>query len=107
MEQEAMKKGVDTAKEFAEHVQRLTANVLTRETMEHVARAATEMVKAANAMLEEAKLPSDTKKHLIRAEKEMILAARDVLDAVLQELTRIEKGEEKKRDKLKKIEIKE
>lgn len=106
MDQERIKKGTEAAKEMAEHIERLAANVLTKDTTEHFAKAVTEIVRAVNSTVEGMKVPDETKRHLIRAEREMILAMRDFLDAVLEEITRIESGSKEPKE-LKKIDIKE
>jgi len=104
MDKKKMKKGAEVAKELAEHVEHLATNLLTRETIDHLTKAMTEILKAANSTIEEIEIPKETKNHLIRAEKETVLALRDFLDAVLQELERIEKRKQKP-EALKEIEI--
>jgi len=105
MNEEAKKMSIDGAKDFAEHIERLTANVLTKDTLAHFTKAATEMVKAMNVTIDEVKIPDEAKEHLLRAEKETILAMRDFLDAVLKEIGRLEEKKKKKGKDLKKIEI--
>lgn len=104
MDKKTMKKGAEAAKELAEHVERIATNLLTRETVDHLTKAMNEILKAANSTIEEIEIPKETKDHLIRAEKETVLAMRDFLDAVLQELERIEKRKQKP-EALKEIEI--
>lgn len=104
MEDELRKRGVEGAKQFAEHVERLAGNVFTRETIDHLTKAVTESAKAINKVVEETNIPEDAKRHLLKAERETVLALRDFLDAVLQEIERVEK-EGKKKSELKKIEI--
>jgi len=100
------KKGAGRAKELAEHVERLTANVITGGTAEHLSTAGKEMITAINRTMEDMSIPEETKKHLLTAEKETVLAMKSILDAVLKEIDSLSSGGKKPGEKLKKIKIK-
>jgi hypothetical protein len=101
----AAKKGAGRVKELAEHVERLTANVITGGTAEHLSKAGNEMLTAINKTMGDMSIPEDTKKHLLTAEREALLAVKGVIDAVIKEIDRMDGGR-KPSEKLKKIKIK-
>jgi hypothetical protein len=103
---EVARKGTEKVKEMADHLERLTANVLTGGTIDHLSTAGNELLKAVSKTMEDMSLPEETKKHLLAAERETLLAVKGFLDAAIKEIDRIEKGEKKpaKRE-LKKIKI--
>jgi len=103
---EVARKGKEKAKEVAEHLERLSANVLTGGTIDHLSKAGNELLTAVTKMMEDRRIPPETRKHLLAAEKESLLAVQGFVDAVIKEIDRVEKGEKKpaKRD-LKKIKI--
>lgn len=91
-------------REFAEHIERLAANILTGDAPVHLQKAGSEMLAAVNKLIEDMSLPEETKAHLLAAEREMLLAMKGFIDAAIKEIDRIEK-KPKKKDELKKIEI--
>jgi len=91
---------------MANHLERLSANVLTGGTIDHLSTAGNELLKAVNKTMEDMSLPEETKKHLLAAERETLLAIKGFLDATIKEIDRIEKGEKKPAKRgLKKIKI--
>jgi len=102
----ATRKGAEKARELAEHVERLAANVITGGTADHLSKAGNELLSAVNKTMEDMSIPEETKKHLLNAERETLLAIKGVLDAVIKEIDRIEKPGKKPAEKLKKIKIK-
>lgn len=98
------KKGEEAVREFAEHIERLAANVLTGDAPVHLQKAGKEMLTALNRSIQDMSLPEETKKHLLAAEKEMLLAMKGFIDAAISEIDRMEK-KPKKKDELKKISI--
>jgi hypothetical protein len=103
---EVARKGKEKAKEMAEHLERLSANVLTGGTVDHLSKAGNELLTAISKTMEDRHIPPETKKHLLAAEKESLLAVKGFVDAVIKEIDRVEKGGKKpaKRE-LKKIKI--
>jgi hypothetical protein len=103
---EVARKGKEKAKEVADHLERLSANVLTGGTVDHLSKAGNELLTAISKTMEDRRIPPETKKHLLAAEKESLLAVKGFVDAVIKEIDRAEKGEKKpaKRE-LKKIKI--
>jgi len=102
----AARKGAGKAKALAEHVERLTANVITGGTADHLSKAGNEMLTAINKTMEDMSIPEETKKHLLNAEKEALLAVKTVIDAVIKEIDNFDGGGKKPTEKLKKIKIK-
>ncbi|HUW42755.1 MAG TPA: hypothetical protein VMW02_00810 [Thermoplasmata archaeon] len=91
---------------MANHLERLSANILTGGTIDHLSTAGNELLKAVNKTMEDMSLPEETKKHLLAAERETLLAIKGFLDATIKEIDRIEKGEKKPAKRgLKKIKI--
>jgi len=101
-----VKKGEKTAKDLAEHVERLAANVITGDTAEHLSNAGKEILSTVNKTMEDMSIPEDTRKHLLNAEKETLLAMKSVLDAVIKEIDGMNSGVKKPAAKLKRIKIK-
>ena len=102
----AAKKGAGKVKELAEHVERLTANIITGGTADHLSKAGNEMLTAINRTVEDMSIPEETKKHLLTAEREALLAVKGVIDAVIKEIDRVDGSGKKASEKLKKIKIK-
>jgi len=103
---EVARKGTERVKEMANHLERLSANILTGGTIDHLSTAGNELLKAVNKTMEDMSLPEETKKHLLAAERETLLAIKGFLDATIKEIDRIEKGEKKPAKRgLKKIKI--
>lgn len=103
MAREKVEKGLEAAKRLERHLEEISKNVLTKETMTHFINAGTEALQAANAAMKQMNVPDETKVRIHRAEKEMLLAVRSAIDVVLSEL---EKEIPQKRSELTRIEIK-
>jgi len=103
---EAARKGTEKAKHMAEHLEQLSANLLTGGTIDHLSTAGNELLKAVSKTMEDMSIPPETKKHLLTAEKEALMAVKGFLDAAIKEIDRVEKGGKKPaRQELKKIKI--
>ena len=103
---EVAKRGKEKAKEVAEHLERLSANVLTGGTVDHLSKAGNELLTAVTKTMEDRRIPPETRKHLMAAEKESLLAVQGFIDAVIKEIDRVEKGGKKPAGReLKKIKI--
>jgi len=100
---EKVEKSLEAAKRLERHLEEISKQVVTKETMTHFINAGTEVLQAANAAMKQMDVPEETKKRIHRAEKEMLLAVRSAIDVVLSE---IEKETPEKKVELRKIEIK-
>jgi len=98
-----VEKGLEAAKRLERHLEEISKNVVTKETMTHFINAGTEVLQAANAAMKQMDVPQETRNRIHRAEKEVLLAVRSAIDVVLSEL---EKEMPEKRAELRKIEIK-
>lgn len=103
MAREKVERSLEAAKRLERHLEEMTKNIVTKETMTHFINAGTETLQAANAAMKQMNVPEETKVRIHRAEKEILLAVRSAIDVVLAEL---EKEMPAKRPELKKIEIK-
>ncbi len=103
MAREKVEKSLEAAKRLERHLEEITKNVVTKETMTHFINAGAETLQAANAAMRQMHVPDETKVKIHRAEKEMLLAVRSAIDVVLSE---IEKEMPQKKAELRKIEIK-
>lgn len=99
-------KGAERAKEMAEHIERLAANVITGDTVGHLTKAGKEMLEAVNKTIDDMAIPEDAKKHILTAEREAMMAMKGFLDAAIKEIDRVEGTSRKQVEKLKKIKIK-
>lgn len=103
MAREKVEKGLEAAKRLERHLEEISKNVVTKETMTHFINAGTEALQAANATMKQMNVPQETKNRIHRAEKEMLLAVRSAIDVVLSE---IDKEIPQKKAELTRIEIK-
>lgn len=103
MAREKVEKGLEAAKRLERHLEEISKNVVTKETMTHFINAGTEALQAANAAMKQMNVPQETKNRIHRAEKEMLLAVRSAIDVVLSE---VDKEIPQKRAELTRIEIK-
>jgi hypothetical protein len=103
---EVARKGKEKVQEMAEHLERLSANVLTGGTVDHLSKAGNELLTAVSKTMEDRRIPPETRKHLLAAEKESLMAVKGFVDAVIKEIDRVEKGGKKPaKQELKKIKI--
>lgn len=103
MARQRVGEGLEAAKRLERHIEEITKNLVTKETMTHFINAGTEALQAANAAVKQMNVPEETKARIHRAEKELLLAVRSAIDVVLSEL---EKEMPEKKAELRRIEIK-
>lgn len=104
MSRERVEEGVEAARRLERHLEEIADKVLTKDTMDHVMKAGSEAVQAANVALKNMKLPEESKARIHKAEREVLLAVRSFIDAILVEIDKEIPRESRK--ELKRIEIK-
>lgn len=68
-------------------------SIISEEARSHLVKAGAEMLLALDAMIPESRIPKEARRHYLAAKKEFLLMLKSIIDANLQTIETVQKGE--------------